>query len=216
MNDDDVNVMESGGVYRDQYNEKESIAYRSGNYATSDYYPMNGYDAPETTPVETKSVAMSHTNDMASGYADERDGLQVYWDGVEHDEVITATAFEEKFQRKDLATPAYIIERESWLAKYSGPRVWESPELGEHATGMKPVVTGNGNVSETGSKPSIAVETYTTMATRIGVGMVSECDTERDVEAVAVVVRARENLVSEEERLRNDYTDINCDGPELI
>ncbi|KAG6948425.1 hypothetical protein JG687_00015481 [Phytophthora cactorum] len=41
--DEDVNTMENGSVHREQCQEKEGLKYGNRSYATSDYYPGDGY-----------------------------------------------------------------------------------------------------------------------------------------------------------------------------
>ncbi|KAG6963347.1 hypothetical protein JG688_00008183 [Phytophthora aleatoria] len=41
--DEDVNTMENGGAHREQCQEEEGVEYGNRSYATSDYYPVDGY-----------------------------------------------------------------------------------------------------------------------------------------------------------------------------
>ncbi|KAG2772905.1 hypothetical protein PC129_g6589 [Phytophthora cactorum] len=133
--DEDMNTMENGGVHREQCQEEEGVEYGSRSYATSDYYPMDGgcravWYAPETTPMETESVAFGDTDEMTIAYKNERGVLQVYLDGVKRGEVNAAATTGEEHLSEDLATPVDVVERESLLATDGFPRAWESPEFG--------------------------------------------------------------------------------------
>ncbi|KAG6967978.1 hypothetical protein JG688_00006039, partial [Phytophthora aleatoria] len=163
-----------------QYYEEEGVEYGNGSYAMSDYYPVGGVARPgDDSCGDEQKLLFGDTDEVANVYKGERGLSPVYWDGVERDEVNTVATNQGRPLNEGLATLADVVEREILLATDSGPSAWESPEFGEQETAVEAVVVGNLNVSEAGSQLStaVAVGMNTTMATSMGVGVVSVCDT---------------------------------------
>ncbi|KAG2838421.1 hypothetical protein PC113_g19661 [Phytophthora cactorum] len=170
--DEDVNTIDNGDACQKQCYDEEGVEYGNGSYVTSNYYPMDEY-----------------VNEYGTSYGCGEHNVGRY---VERDGVNAAATTEEKPLSEDLVALADVVERESLLATDSGPRAWEGPEFGEQMPVMEAVVAATENVSETASGPSTAVpvEINTTIATSVGVGVVSKSYMERIVEGgVNVIVK---------------------------
>ncbi|KAG2995324.1 hypothetical protein PC119_g18078 [Phytophthora cactorum] len=161
--DEDVNTIDNGDACQKQCYDEEGVEYGNGSYVTSNYYPMDEY-----------------VNEYGTSYGCGEHNVGRY---VERDGVNAAATTEEKPLSEDLVALADVVERESLLATDSGPRAWEGPEFGEQMPVMEAVVAATENVSETASGPSTAVpvEINTTIATSVGVGVVSKSYMERIV-----------------------------------
>ncbi|KAG2902805.1 hypothetical protein PC117_g21395 [Phytophthora cactorum] len=170
--DEDVNTIDNGDACQKQCYDEEGVEYGNGSYVTSNYYPMDEY-----------------VNEYGTSYGCGEHNVGRY---VERDGVNAAATTEEKPLSEDLVALADVVERESLLATDSGPRAWEGPEFGEQMPVMEAVVAATENVSETASGPSTAVpvEINTTIATSVGVGVVSKSYMERIGGLVAVRVNA--------------------------
>ncbi|KAG3150260.1 hypothetical protein PC128_g23242 [Phytophthora cactorum] len=183
-----VVVGESGGVpeYAEVVNEASAVCETKDE----DVNTIDNGDACQKQCYDEEGVEYGNGSYVTSNYypMDE----YVYWDGVERDGVNAAATTEEKPLSEDLVALADVVERESLLATDSGPRAWEGPEFGEQMPVMEAVVAATENVSETASGPSTAVpvEINTTIATSVGVGVVSKSYMERIGGLVAVRVNA--------------------------